>query len=222
MMQRWTDVVFVHWETDPDAARVRLPAGVDLDRFSGRTFVGLVALRIDVALLGRPVPRVGSFAEVNVRLYSVDRAGRRGVTFCSMDAGRLAPAVAGRVGLGLPYAWADADLRREGDVASGRVRRRWPGTGSPSSRFTVRIGERVARPGPLEHFLTARWALHWAALGRTWWCPVEHEPWVLHTATMDEIDDELVAAAGLPLAGRPLGVLWSPGARTRIDIPRQA
>jgi uncharacterized protein YqjF (DUF2071 family) len=219
MRQRWNDIVFVHWETDPGVAQAKLPAGVELDRFSGQTYVGLVALRIDVAPLGLSVPRVGSFIEVNVRLYSVDRTGRRGITFCSMDAGRLLPVFAGRAGLGLPYTWADADVRRVDGTISCQVRRRWPGAG-PGCRFTVRIGDRLARPGPLEHFLTARWALHWAARGRSWWCPVEHEPWELHAATLEKFDGELVAAAGLPLVNGPVGVLWSPGVRTRIGIPR--
>jgi len=46
---------------------------------------------------------------------------------------------------------------------------------------------------------------------------VEHEPWPLHRATVPELDQNLVTAAGLP---EPLGepvVHWSPGVRTRIS-----
>jgi uncharacterized protein YqjF (DUF2071 family) len=222
MRQRWRDVVFIHWETDPDAARAALPAGFGLDQHAGRTYVGLVALQIDVLLGHHPVPYVGSFPELNVRLYSVDPTGRRGIAFCSMDAGRLLPAVAGRAGYRLPYTWADATVSRQGQAVAYRVERRWPGGRHPGCRFSVRVGGRIARPSPLETFLTARWALHWSAAGRPWWCAVDHPPWALHTAELESIDDDLVQAAGLPTPAGPVSVLWSPGTRAAIGRPRSA
>jgi hypothetical protein len=223
MGQRWHDVVFLHWETDPGAARDRLPPGVDLDLFDGRAYVGLVALTMDVALLGRvPLPYVGSFPELNVRLYTVDRQGRRGISFCSMDAGRRLPAVAGRWVYGLPYRWADATVRRHRETVSYDLRRRWPGQDHPGCRLTARVGGRIARPDALDDFLTARWVLHWAAMGRTWWCPVDHPRWALHTATVESLEDELVAAAGLPVSGGPVSVRYSPGTRARIGPPGPA
>jgi hypothetical protein len=61
------------------------------DVLCGVTYVGLVAFRMHrVGWLWSPgVPYLGSFPETNVRLYSVDAHGRRGVVFRSMDAGRL-------------------------------------------------------------------------------------------------------------------------------------
>jgi uncharacterized protein YqjF (DUF2071 family) len=220
LRQSWLDVVFLHWETDPVTARDRLPAGVDLDLFDGRAYVGLVALTMDVALGGAPLPFVDSFPELNVRLYTVDRHGRRGIAFCSMDAGRLLPAVAGRWGYGLPYRRADAAVSRRGPTVSYDLRRRWPGEDHPRSRFTVRVGDRLDRPGPLEDFLTARWVLHWSAARRSWWCPVDHPRWALHRATLESLDDQLVDDAGLPVSGGPVSVLYSPGTRSRIGAPR--
>jgi len=37
---------------------------------------------------GPAVPYLGTFLETNVRLYSVDETGRRGVVFLSLDADR--------------------------------------------------------------------------------------------------------------------------------------
>ena len=51
--------------------------------------------------------------------------------------------------------------------------------------------------------------------------PNEHPPWPLHTATLEALDDGLVAAAGLPgIVDRPPdSVLWSPGVRTTFGLP---
>ena len=99
--------------------------------------------------------------------------------------------------------------------------RRWPGPAHPSTAFAVRVGGRIDRPSLLDEFVTARWSLHWSAAGRTWRCDIEHPPWVLHRAYLDSIDDELIGAAGLPApASAPVSVLWSPGSRVRVGVPR--
>jgi uncharacterized protein len=222
MRQSWSNVVFVHWETDPAAARAWLPDGVELDVWRGRAFAGLVGLEMNVAAFGLlPVPYLGSFPEVNVRVYSVDRHGRRGTVFCSMDAGRFVPALMGRVGYRLPYSWAAAQVMREGPHVTYRIARRWPGPAKPSTRLTVRVGSRISRPSALEQFLTARWKLHWAVAGRTCWSAVEHQPWPLYRADLDGIDDQLLSAAGLATpTSDPVSVLWSPGVRASIGPPR--
>ncbi|CAM5590843.1 hypothetical protein STENM327S_01597 [Streptomyces tendae] len=62
------------------------------------------------------VPYLGSFPETNVRLYSVDAHGRRGVVFRSMDASRLVPVLMGRFGFRLPYLWSRMTGRSVGDT----------------------------------------------------------------------------------------------------------
>jgi uncharacterized protein YqjF (DUF2071 family) len=221
MRQDWRDVVFLHWEIPLDEARRHLPAGVEPDVFEGRTFVGLIGLGIRVALPGKlPLPYVGAFPEINVRLYSVDRAGRRGIVFCSLDAGRLLPTLVARAGYRLPYMWwAGRSSRRDG-VLSYDGHRRWP-HGGAATRFAVRTGSALTSPTSFDHFLTARWSLHWSAFGRSLWCAAEHQPWPLHSAELLSWSDELVAAAGLPASlGPPVSVLWSPGVSATIGPPR--
>ena len=41
--QRWTDLLFAHYEVEPDAVRALLPRGLELDLFEGRAFVGPAA-----------------------------------------------------------------------------------------------------------------------------------------------------------------------------------
>src|SRR5436189_68825 len=77
---------------EPAAVQRFFPPGTRPDVFEGRTYVGLVPFRMVGTGLphGPAVPYLGSFLETNIRLYSIDEAGRRGVVFRSLDANRLA------------------------------------------------------------------------------------------------------------------------------------
>ena len=71
MIQRWTDVVFLHWSYEPAVVQRLLPAGVTVDQLDGRAWVGLVPFRMErLGFPGlAPLPFVGTFPEVNVRTY---------------------------------------------------------------------------------------------------------------------------------------------------------
>ncbi len=93
--------------------------------------------------------------------------------------------------------------------------------GGVSTRFTVRPTPGIIEPDPLANFLTARWAMHTRVRGATRFVPNEHEPWPLQAASLEMLDDELVAAAGLAgVAGRhPDSVLYSEGVSTTFGLP---
>lgn len=214
--QRWSDLTFLHWRVDPARVAPLLPPGVAPDEFDGGTWVGLIPFLLDRATLfgGPPVPYVGRFVEINVRLYGVDASGRRGVVFRSLEASRLAAVLAARAVFGLPYFWSRTTMDAEGDAIRYRSRRHG---GGASSAVVSRPGEMV-EADPLADFLTARWGMFTARRGRTRFLPNEHEPWPVHSAELLELDDELVAAAGLPgVTDRaPDSVLFSPGVTTRF------
>ena len=222
LRQSWCDVAFLHWAVAPDAVTAFLPPGVRPDVFDGRTYVGLVPFRMVGTgfATGPAVPWAGTFLETNVRLYSVDATGRRGVVFLSLDADRALAVAAARAGFGLPYRWS-----RMGFAADGPQRRYTAQVRSTSvaSRVAVRVGGR-APDGPLERFLTARWGLHVGRSGRTRFLPNSHVPWPLRTAEVLELDDGLVAAAGFgDLARRPPDhVVFSEGVTARFGRPVDA
>lgn len=214
LTQAWRELTFLHWPVDPELVAPLLPAGVRPDTLAGRTYVGLVPFRMR-GVLG--MPYLGTFPETNVRLYSVDGHGRRGVVFRSLDAARLAPVLVGRRGFGLPYVWSSMGLRWDGDVVTYTCRRRG---GGPRSRIRVLPGAPIAEPSELEHFLTARWGLHVSWRGRTVYLPNEHPAWPLHRAELLDFEDDLLAAAGLPRPVEPpVSVLWSPGVPARFGPP---
>ncbi|HEY8481266.1 MAG TPA: DUF2071 domain-containing protein, partial [Spirillospora sp.] len=219
LRQYWRDLTFVHWAVDPRTVAPLLPRGLVPDTFDGVTYVGLVAFWMDrVGWFRLPgVPYLGTFPETNVRLYSVDEQGRRGVVFRSLDASRLVPVAVARAVFRLPYQWARMAIKARGDVISYVGVRRWPGPRGAYSRITARIGPRLTEPSELEHFLTARWGLHTAFFGRPGYLPNAHPRWPLHRATLLRCDENLLAAAGVPgPLGDPVSVLYSPGVPVRF------
>jgi uncharacterized protein len=224
LTQQWLDLTFLHWPVEEAAAGRLLPPGTRPDLFDGVSYVGLIAFRMHrVGWLGLPgIPYLGSFPEANVRLYSVGPDGRRGVVFGSLDAARLLPVLVARAGFRLPYVWSLMRVRQQGDLISYASQRRWPGPRTARLRLRVRVGERIAEPSALEHFLTARWGLHVAWYGgRTVYLPNEHPRWPLHRATLLHLEENLIQAAGLPSPqSGPVSVLYSPGVPVRFAAPR--
>lgn len=221
LTQAWCEVTFLHWAVDPDDVAPLLPRGVFPDVFDGATYVGLVPFRMRAAGLfrGPGVPYFGDFAETNVRLYSVDETGRRGVVFRSLESTRLATVLGARQ-LGVPYTWARMRVAHAGNVWSYTSTRRWPAPRGARCRVMVRVRAPLAAPDPLERFLTARWGLHLSQFGHSAYWPNEHAEWPLHAAELLAFDDDLVAAAGLPQINRPpVSVLFSPGVRAHFGTP---
>ena len=227
MGQRWTDAVFLHWRIPEPLAASFMPPGVVPDSFDGSGWVGLIGFRMRGAGLGRGpgIPYFGSFTEINVRLYSREPDGTRGVVFLSLDASRLAVVLAARAA-GIPYVWS-----RAGFVGGGA----WglPGAERPTAGFSVRRFRDGARSDfavvpeldaeatdPLSVHLTARFGLHSRFRGRTLYIPNAHSPWPLYRAQLTRIDDQLVRAAGIDVAGPPDSVLFSPGVRAQFGRPR--
>jgi uncharacterized protein YqjF (DUF2071 family) len=224
MNQSWRDLTFLHWAVDPPLVADRMPAGVRPDTLDGVTYVGLIPFRMVGAGVGRGpgVPYLGTFLETNVRLYSVDDTGRRGIVFLSLDADRAAVVLGARAAFGLPYRWARMRHRASGAIHTYDARLRHPGARA-SSHVAVRVGARRGAT-ELDDFLSARWGLHVRWWGRTLHVPNRHEPWPVHDAEVVALDDGLMASVGLPgLADRPPDhVAFSPGVRTDFGFPGDA
>lgn len=209
--QRWLNLSFLHWAVQPASIAHLYPPGTEPDTFEGSSFVGVVPFQMSL---------LGTFLETNVRLYSVDGTGRRGVVFLSLDTNRLAMIAAGRLTFGVPYRWARMTYRQDGELRAYTSTLRWRGPAA-SSAVAVRVGDPLTC-GPLEHFLTARWGAHTVRAGRTWYVPNEHPVWALRRAEPVEFaEDGLFASVGLgDLGARPPDhVAFSDGVAARFGRP---
>lgn len=213
--------MFLHWRIPEAAAAAFMPPGVVPDVFDGSAWVGLIGFRRQKAGIGRGpgVPFFGDFNEVNVRLYSRESDGTRGVVFLSLDADRLAVVLAARAA-GIPYVWSHARFRpaHAGSPSTGySVQRFRRGAGSD---FAVVPALDDVAADPLSVHLTARFGLHSRFRDRTLYIPNTHSPWPLYQAELTVLEDGLIGAAGLDVAGPPESVLFSPGVRTQFGRPR--
>jgi uncharacterized protein YqjF (DUF2071 family) len=211
LRQKWLDLSFLHWAVEPASIAHLFPPDTEPDTFEGSSFVGVVPFRMSL---------FGGFLETNIRLYSVDRTGRRGVVFLSLDTDRLSMVAGARWIVGVPYRWARMTYREQGDrrayTSTLRSRRV-----TASSFIEVTVGDPLTS-GPLEHFLTARWGAHVVRGGRTWYMPNEHPVWPLRRAELiDFSEDGLFASVGLgDLDKRPPDhVAFSDGVAAKFGRP---
>ncbi len=214
LRQNWLDLSFLHWAVEPASIAHLYPPDTEPDTFEGSSFVGVVPFQM--SLFGR-------FLETNVRLYSVDQTGRRGVVFLSLDTNRLGMVAAGRWIVGVPYRWARMGYREQGDRRTYTSTLRWRGV-TASSYVEVQVGDSL-NSGPLEHFLTARWGAHVVRGGRTWYLPNEHPVWALRRAELIGFnDDGLLTSVGLGDLGKrpPDHVTFSDGLAARFGRPARA
>ena len=204
LRNRWDDLAFVHWPYPPQEVQALLPDGLRVDTIDGEAWVSLVPFTMRRAgpTFLPPLPWVSTFAETNVRTYVIDSAGNRAVWFLSLDAERLPVVAFARWAIGFPYVWSSMMVERVGRRWSyTTTARRWPRRPAATTRLVIDVGS-VVEPTDCDVFLTARWGTvaRWGGTLRHH--PVDHPPWVLHEATVVELDDSAVAAAGL---GAPVG-----------------
>ena len=223
MRQRWERLTFLHWPFEAAQVQRLLPGGLEIETFDGAAWVSLVPFYMRVATPGgHRVPWVSNFCETNVRTYVRDQAGRSGIWFFSLDASRLGVVVTARAApYRLPYFWSSMRLGGRGREIAYLSRRRWPGPHAATSRLRIGIGTPIAPADvtALEHFLTARWMLFSIAGGRPVSARACHQPWPLHRAQAQVLDDNLLTTAGLPVPqGEPL-LHYSPGVDVAIGRP---
>jgi len=215
--QRWRDLLFLHWPLAHELVQALLPAGLELDRWRGQPYIGLVAFAME-QVRPRWLPRAFAldFLETNVRTYVLHR-GEPGVFFLSLEAASWLAVQAARRGWGLPYFHADMSLERDGSTCTYATRRR--SRGAPGLRAVYEPGAALgpSAPGGVEHFLLERYLLFVERKGQLYRGQVHHRPYPAHSARLLEIEQNLSDAAQLgPCEGRPTFVHYSPGVDVEV------
>lgn len=204
--QSWRDLLFAHWPVPASLLRPLVPPSLEIQEFDGTSWIGVVPFRMAGVML-RPLPDlpyVSAFPELNLRLY-VERDGRPGVWFLSLDAANLLAVWAARRFFHLPYVHARIALSRSAsgfDYDSRRLE------GSVPVHFRARYRPTSepyeSQPGSLEHWLTERYCLYAQANdGTLYRAEVHHHPWPLHAAEAEIELGGLLAPHGLGSALAP-------------------
>jgi uncharacterized protein len=220
----WENLLFAHWQVDPDQLRPFLPPGLSLDLFSpdgrrgchsgaGRAYVAVVPFFMSgVSPRGFPnVPGLHRFPELNLRTYVVAN-GVPGVWFFSLDAGQMLAVRLARRFFHLPYFDAEFEVTTQQSVA---YQARRTHRGQPHLRFRADYrptGESfVSQTGTLEHWLTERYYLYSAnAKGELFSGRIQHQPWPLFAAEATIYENELAQPLGIDLSGPPESLLYAP------------
>jgi uncharacterized protein YqjF (DUF2071 family) len=192
----WRTQTFVHWPVPVEAVRPLVPEPLEVDEYEGTAWVGLTPfVMADLRPPGVPaaLPGLPTFPETNLRTYVRHPGGRDGLWFLSLEV--TCPLMLAARAIGVPYHLGALEVtRREETIVYSGLRR----PGEASYRLVVRPGAPIERPTERDVWLTSRWRAYTHRLGTLWETPAEHEPWPLAAATVEELEETLTTAAGLP------------------------
>lgn len=203
--QEWRDLLFVHFRVAAETLRPLVPRSLSVDENDGTAWVSMTPFTMRRARL-RGLPPLPDFHELNVRTYVTHPRNGSGIWFFSLEASNTIAVAAARLSVRLPYMLARMEragnwYKSERVLGSGKFEAKWSSVGEPH----------LAAKGSLEEFLVERYRLYSSALGSLLWTGrVEHEPWLLQAARIEELDETLSAAAGFA-AGAPVLAHWTPG-----------
>jgi len=205
MLQRWEDLLFLHWKWDAPEIQRTLAPGLAVDTFGGDAWLGVVPFfmrAIRPAALP-PVPWFSYFLELNVRTYVVDQQGRPGVWFYSLDCNRRVAVWVARNFFHLPYEFAKMRATR----AHGAVdyhSQRCGAAGSSDFTYQPAGPANEARPGSLDFFLVERYRLFAARADRSLRSGrVHHSPYQLSAAKVEAWATDLFSLNGFSQPDRP-------------------
>ena len=207
MRQTWDRLLFAHWPVHFDTLRPLVPAALELDRYDGVAWLGVVPfLMSNVRPRALPaVPWLSAFPELNVRTY-VTVGSKAGVYFFSLDAGNPLAVEIARRWFHLPYFRARFSVSQTGETTNYRSMRAHSGAPSAELDLDYRPTGPVyaSTPGSLDAFLTERYCLYTTdARGRLLRGEIHHQQWPLQPAEAEFRHNTMAQGHGLALPDIP-------------------
>lgn len=204
--QSWMDLAFIHYRVDSRAIAKFLPHNLTIQEHDGSAWVGVVPFKMS-GVMRRPFPDMpgfSNFLELNVRTY-VERDGKPGVWFFSLDTNSLPFVFGGRYVYGLPYHHARQRLTTD-DVWQHFTSTRISSDASFDARYHPTGDLYFAEKGSFDHWATERYCLYSYSKRRgTERVDVHHAPWPLQRAEAEIRDIGILKAAGIdPLDSSPV------------------
>ncbi len=221
MVQKWRDLLFLHWEYDPQAIQDTLPDGLSVDTFDGKAYLGVIPFfaRNTRSRFLPPIPGFSNYHELNVRTYVYDRNGIPGIWFYSLDANHFLAVIGARLVFHLPYFYASMPAESHPDEITYTSHR-----SSIDSRLKSHFQYHptsdlfIAKPGTLEFFLIERYVLFASSKknklysGRVW-----HKPYPLAEVEVSQSNENILRLDGFSnLSSTPAHQIMSPGVDAEI------
>jgi len=207
MAQIWHDLLFAHWPIPAAQMAALLPPGLELDRWEGEAWVGVVPFRMSGVRprLFPALPGLSAFPELNVRTY-VRVEDKPGVYFFSLDAANPIAVAVARSLFHLPYFRARMSCQTEGEAiryASQRTH-----TGAPPAELRGSYAPTgpvyQVEAGSLEAWLIERYCLYSVdKRGRIYRGEIHHAPWPIQQAEATFERNSVAQAAGIGLPDSP-------------------
>jgi uncharacterized protein len=204
MAQTWDDLLFAHWRVPAESVARLVPQGLEVDQHDGSAWLGITPFVLsNLRLRGTiPLPRVSTFAELNVRTY-VTAEDKPGIWFFSLDAASRIAVEGARRMYKLPYFAARMSAERRGEHVEYSSHRLDDADRSFEARYQPTDEGFNARPGSLEWFLTERYCLYAVDHGQLQRADIQHPPWPLQEAeaeiTMNSMPPREMTLEGSPL-----------------------
>jgi hypothetical protein len=220
----------LNYEVSPTLLEPLVPAGVELDRWSGQLYVSVVGFLFrDTRVAGVPIPGHRTFEEVNLRFYVRRHTAsevRRGVVFVREIVPRSAIAIVARLLYNEPY--RALPMRHRLDRSSSdRVDLEY--AWRASDEWTAIHARTEGLPHPLvdgseEEFITEHyWGYTRQRDGGTIEYRVAHPRWTVWTATDARLAGDLErvygAAFARALAGAPTSAFVADGSEVTVFAP---
>jgi uncharacterized protein YqjF (DUF2071 family) len=219
MYQTWSRLLFLHWRWNVAELQSKIPDGLRIETYDGSAWLGVVPFFMRSI---RPrylpaVPWISWFLELNVRTYVIDKQGRPGVWFFSLDCNQPTAVWAARRFFYLPYMHARMTAHED---TAGFIHYTCQRSGtSQVSTFQYAIDKSVsfAEPRTLDFFLLERYLLHSRTPHGLRVGQVHHVPYPISQVKLERWDDHTLLLNGFSSPGRPPDhVCGSMGVRVQV------
>jgi uncharacterized protein len=220
----WRHLVMLNYETDPQALQKYVPAGTELDSWSGKYLISIVGLLfLNTRVLRVPIPFYRNYEQVNLRFYVRRQSNgdwKRGTVFIKQIVPKRAIALVAQQMyrekfVAMPMTHAFETLHSP--AQPHRVSYQWFHQGN-WNRMSVRVsGEPILPlPGSPEEFVAEHyWGYNQLPDGATLEYQVERSPWRLWKAEQAELVCDVASIYGPDflesLNGPPVSAFLSEG-----------
>jgi len=218
-LQRWTDVLFLHFAVAVDELEPHLPPQLEIDTFDGQAWISFVFFRLKLRPAGLPfIPGFSSLLEMNVRTY-VRYRDQPGIYFLRMFADNRLAIQAARWLTPLCYEPATMVDRR---LPDGRRHIECSPARNPGCGLTLdfQINDNPSEPiaGSLAYWLVERYRLFVARRdGSILAGDVDHAPWNIAPVKLSMLDNNIGEAIQLSLDETPPAANVSSGVTARFN-----